>query len=75
MPLMSMIGGDVLLRIEGAAERGHDGARELASYYAGQGVGLITEAKSAAAVVQAFMEDFADAFDALRGAVEEDLVT
>ncbi len=72
MPLMSMIGGDVLLRIEEAAEAGHEGARELASYYAGQGVGLMTEAKSAAAVVQTFMQDFADAHEALHGALEEE---
>jgi NAD(P)H-dependent flavin oxidoreductase YrpB (nitropropane dioxygenase family) len=75
MPLMSMIGGDVLLRIEEAAEAGHEGARELASYYAGQGVGLMREAKSAATVVETFMEDFADAYDAVRGAVEEEDVT
>jgi len=75
MPLMSMLGGEALSRIEQAAEGGHDGARRLASYYAGQGVGLMKEAKPAAAVVQAFMEDFANAFDALRGAIEEEIAT
>ena len=72
LPLMTMLGGDALARIEDAADAGHEGARELASYYAGQGVGLMTEAKSAAAVVQAFMEEFADAVEALGRAVELD---
>jgi NAD(P)H-dependent flavin oxidoreductase YrpB (nitropropane dioxygenase family) len=72
MPLMSMVSRVALARIEEAAEGGHEGARKLASYYAGQGVGLMTESKSAAGVVRAFMEEFADAYDALRGAVEDD---
>jgi hypothetical protein len=73
MRLMSMVGGDALMRIEEAAEGGHEGARELASYYVGQGVGLMKEAKSAGAVVQAFMEDFAEAFVALSDAVEDEV--
>ena len=73
MPLMSMVSRVALARIEEAAEGGHEGARKLASYYAGQGVGLMTESKSAAGVVRAFMEEFAEAYEALRGAVEDDV--
>jgi hypothetical protein len=47
MPLMGMLGGEALERIESAAEGGHEGARELASHYVGQGVGLMTAATSA----------------------------
>jgi NAD(P)H-dependent flavin oxidoreductase YrpB (nitropropane dioxygenase family) len=73
MPLMGMLGGEALARIESAAEGGHDGARELASYYVGQGVGLMTSAKSAGEVVQDFMEDFVAAFEAVEGALAEEV--
>jgi NAD(P)H-dependent flavin oxidoreductase YrpB (nitropropane dioxygenase family) len=73
MPLMGMLGGEALERIESAAEGGHEGARELASYYVGQGVGLMTATKSAGEVVQDFMEDFVAAFEAVEGVVAEEV--
>jgi NAD(P)H-dependent flavin oxidoreductase YrpB (nitropropane dioxygenase family) len=73
MPLMGMLGGEALERIEAAAEGGHAGARELASYYVGQGVGLMTAAKSAGEVVQDFMEDFVAAFEAVEGTLAEEV--
>ena len=73
MPLMTMLTWDALERIESAAEGGHEGARELASYYVGQGVGLMTSAKSAAEVVQDFMEGFAEAFEGVQGALTEEV--
>ncbi len=73
MPLMGMLGGEALERIEAAAEGGHAGARELASYYVGQGVGLMTAAKRAGEVVQDFMEDFVAAFEAVEGALAEEV--
>jgi NAD(P)H-dependent flavin oxidoreductase YrpB (nitropropane dioxygenase family) len=73
MPLMTMLTWDALERIESAAEGGHAGARELASYYVGQGVGLMTSAKSAAEVVQDFMEGFAEAFEGVQGALTEEV--
>jgi NAD(P)H-dependent flavin oxidoreductase YrpB (nitropropane dioxygenase family) len=74
MPLMGMLGGEALERIESAAEGGHEGARELASYYVGQGVGLMTAAKSVGEVVQDFMEDFVAAFEAVEGALAEEVM-
>jgi len=73
MPLMGMLGGEALERIESAAEGGHEGARQLASYYVGQGIGLMTSAKSVAEVVQGFMEDFVDAFESIEGALAEEV--
>jgi NAD(P)H-dependent flavin oxidoreductase YrpB (nitropropane dioxygenase family) len=73
MPLMGMLGGEALERIEAAAEGGHAGARELASYYVGQGVGLMSAAKSAGEVVQDFMEDFVAALEAVEGALAEEV--
>ena len=73
MPLMTMLTWDALERIESAAEGGHEGARELVSYYVGRGVGLMTAAKSAGEVVQDFMEGFADAFASIEGALAEEV--
>ena len=73
MPLMTMLTWDALERIESAAEGGHEGARELVSYYVGQGVGLMTSAKSAAEVMQGFMEDFVEAFESIEGALAEEV--
>ena len=39
----------------------HAGARQLATYFVGQGVGLVNADTSARQVVYDFMEDFADA--------------
>jgi NAD(P)H-dependent flavin oxidoreductase YrpB (nitropropane dioxygenase family) len=73
MPLMGMLGGEALERIESAAEGGHEGARELASYYVGQGVGLMTAEKRAGEVVQDFMEDFIAALEAVEGTLAEEV--
>jgi hypothetical protein len=51
----------VLQQINSAAAKGNPQARELATYFVGQGVGLIDGIKSATQVVQAFKEDFAEA--------------
>ena len=46
-------------------------ARDLVSYFVGQGVGLIDSVKSAGAVVQEFKEDFADAVEHMNMLMEE----
>src|SRR5260221_9988983 len=46
-------------------------ARDLVSYFVGQGVGLIDSVKSAGAVVQEFKEDFADAVEHMNALVAE----
>jgi NAD(P)H-dependent flavin oxidoreductase YrpB (nitropropane dioxygenase family) len=51
----------VLQQINSAAAKGNPQARELATYFVGQGVGLIDGVKSATRVVQDFKEDFAQA--------------
>ena len=65
MPLMGMVSEPAFRRIEQAAAAGNGEARELVSYFVGQGVGLITEVRSARAVVQAFREEFIDAVQKL----------
>lgn len=69
MPLMGMVSEPAFHRIERAAEAGHPEARELVSYFVGQGVGLIEEVRPARAVVQAFREEFVEAVERLSGAL------
>ena len=61
MPLMGMVSEPAFARIERAAASGNQQARELVSYFVGQGVGLVDDVRPAKAVVQAFREEFADA--------------
>jgi NAD(P)H-dependent flavin oxidoreductase YrpB (nitropropane dioxygenase family) len=61
MPLMGVLVEPVLQQINSAALKGNPQARELVTYFVGQGVGLIDGVKSASRVVQDFKEDFADA--------------
>ncbi len=50
---------------------GNARARDLVSYFVGQGVGLIDSVKSAGAVVQEFKEDFAEAVEHVNALVGE----
>src|SRR5258708_40031930 len=61
MPLQSIISRDAFNSIDRAAAAGNAQARDLVSYFVGQGVGLIDSGKSASAVVQEFKEDFVEA--------------
>ncbi|MDP3677273.1 MAG: nitronate monooxygenase [Novosphingobium sp.] len=65
MPLMGMVSEPAFARIERAAAGGNQQARELVSYFVGQGVGLVEDVRPAKAVVQAFREEFADAVGSL----------
>ena len=65
MPLMGMVSEPAFARIERAAEAGNDAARELVTYFVGQGVGLVEEVRSARAVVQSFREEYVEAVESL----------
>ena len=47
MPLQTMVSEPALQRIDKAADVGHDGAKKLATYWVGQGIGLVNEKISA----------------------------
>jgi NAD(P)H-dependent flavin oxidoreductase YrpB (nitropropane dioxygenase family) len=66
MPLQSIISEPALRRVDTSAAGGNAGARQLATYFVGQGVGLMNRVKPAARVVQEFMEDFATAAERLQ---------
>jgi NAD(P)H-dependent flavin oxidoreductase YrpB (nitropropane dioxygenase family) len=71
MPLQSIISRDAFNSIDRAAAAGNPKARDLVSYFVGQGVGLIDSVKSAGSVVQEFKEDFLDAIEHMNALVAE----
>jgi len=71
MPLQSIISRDAFQAIDRAAAAGNAQARDLVSYFVGQGVGLIDSVKSATSVVQEFKEDFAEAVEHMNALVSE----
>jgi len=71
MPLQSIISRDAFNSIDRSAAAGNARARDLVSYFVGQGVGLIDGVKSAGAVVQEFKEDFVEAVEHMNALVAE----
>jgi NAD(P)H-dependent flavin oxidoreductase YrpB (nitropropane dioxygenase family) len=71
LPLQSMLCEPVLRRIDALAEGGHEGARELATYFVGQGVGLMNKVKPAREVVLEFIEDYLAAAQRLGNSLPE----
>ena len=70
MPLMGMVSEPSFRHIEKAVANGNQQARELVSYFVGQGVGLIEAERSCRQVVQDFREEFAEALGALTAMLE-----
>ena len=69
MPLMGMVSEPAFARIEREAAAGNAQARELVTYFVGQGVGLVEQVRSSRQVVQDFREEFLDAVGALAASV------
>jgi NAD(P)H-dependent flavin oxidoreductase YrpB (nitropropane dioxygenase family) len=70
MPLMGMVSEPSFRRIENAVTNGNEQARDLVSYFVGQGVGLVDQVRSAKGVVQDFREEFVEAVGALAATLE-----
>jgi NAD(P)H-dependent flavin oxidoreductase YrpB (nitropropane dioxygenase family) len=71
MPLQSLVSEPALRSIDKLAEAGNPGARQLATYWVGQGVGLMNSTQSVRSVVREFMEDFATAAERLGALLDE----
>ena len=69
MPLQPMVAEPALQKVNKLAAGGHEGAKDLATYSVGQGVGLMNQSISASDVVQEFKEDFINAFERLNNFV------
>jgi NAD(P)H-dependent flavin oxidoreductase YrpB (nitropropane dioxygenase family) len=65
MPMMSLVSEAPLRQAERAAAAGNVKARDLVTYFVGQGVGLIDSVRSAGQVVQSFKEEFVEAVERL----------
>jgi len=66
MPAQANLVMPVHAKIAKLAEGGHPGACELATYFVGQGVGLMNTSQSVKAVVYEFMQDFLAASERLK---------
>lgn len=71
MPLMSVVSEGAIRAATQAAESGNPKARELVTYFVGQGVGLVEDVRNAGQVVQAFKAEFLEAVDRLNGALAD----
>jgi len=65
MPLQSLLSEPVLRRIDVLADQGNPGAQELATYWVGQGVGLMNKATTVRDVIYEMSRDFAEAAEHL----------
>jgi NAD(P)H-dependent flavin oxidoreductase YrpB (nitropropane dioxygenase family) len=71
LPLQSMLCEPVLRRVDALATQGHPGAQALATYFVGQGVGLMNKVKPARDVVLEFIEDYLAAAERLSGSLPD----
>jgi NAD(P)H-dependent flavin oxidoreductase YrpB (nitropropane dioxygenase family) len=71
LPLQSMLCEPVLRRVDRLAEAGHPGAQALATYFVGQGVGLMNKVKPAREVVLEFIEDYVAAAERLGASLDD----
>lgn len=66
MPLQSSVTERALAKVNKLADANHSGAIKLATYWVGQGVGLMNSRTSSKAVVYEFMQDFLAASERLQ---------
>ena len=71
MPLMSLVSENALRSAQKSAETGNKKARDLVTYFVGQGVGLIDSVRGAGQVVQDFKQEFLDAVERMNNLLEE----
>jgi len=71
MPLQSYLSEPALRRLDLLAAKGDPGAQALATYWVGQGVGLMTKVRPARQVVLEMAEDFLAAAERLRQVLDE----
>ncbi|MCV7298411.1 nitronate monooxygenase [Mycobacterium barrassiae] len=71
LPLQSMLAEPVVRRVDVLAAQGHPGAQALATYFVGQGVGLMNKVKPAKEVVREFIEDYLVATERLSNSLPD----
>ena len=71
MPLQSLVSEAPLAKVTKLAEGGHQGARQLATSFVGQGVGLIDSIQDSRTVVREFIEDYLSTVDRVSATITE----
>ncbi len=71
MPLQSLVAEPALRTIDKISQGEHQGAKDLATYWVGQGVGLMNQSMSAGQVVQEFKEDFIRGYERINHIMED----
>jgi NAD(P)H-dependent flavin oxidoreductase YrpB (nitropropane dioxygenase family) len=71
MPLQSVISDTAMSKVLKLANSGHPGAQQLASYFVGQGVGMMNVAMSSRDTVAAFIEGYLEATERLAATIAE----
>ena len=71
MPLQTMVSEPALKKISDQAAIGHDGAKQLETYWVGQGIGLVNESISAGQTVQKFKEEFLNSYERINEFLSE----
>lgn len=71
MPLQSFLSESSLRRVDQLAEKGDPGAQDLATYWVGQGVGLMSKVRSSRDVVFDFAEDYVDACERISDSLDD----
>jgi len=70
MPLQSLVAEPPLRTIDKLSQGDNQGAKDLATYWVGQGVGLMNQQMTAGQVVQEFKQDFLTAYERLAANLE-----
>jgi NAD(P)H-dependent flavin oxidoreductase YrpB (nitropropane dioxygenase family) len=63
MPLQTMVSEPALKKVADQAAIGHEGAKQLETYWVGQGIGLVDETIGAGQTVQKFKEEFIQSYE------------
>ena len=71
MPLQSLLSEPVMRRIDVLAQQGNKGAQELATYWVGQGVGLMNKATTVRDVIYEMAQDYAEAAERLSATMSD----
>ncbi len=65
MPLQGILTRPAMAKVDKLAEAGHEGAKQIAAYFVGQCVGLMSTEQSVRSVMYDFMKDYAEAVERL----------
>ena len=71
MPFQSIVSEPPLRHIDKLSQSDHAGAKDLATYWVGQAVGLMNDTQSCGQVVQQFKTEFLEAVERMHGYISE----